>query len=252
MRSSQAADHRREVPRPVAVLGKEFASGAATGLHDHPRGQLLHAISGLMTARTERGTWMVPPGHALWIPGGVRHDVVMHGPVAMRTAYLGSGSAGPLPADCRVIEVSALLKASLLAFLEEAPLYDEGGRGGHLAALVVDEVARASAAPLSLPMPADPRLARLCRALVERPDAGLGLDGWAVTVGVSRRTLTRLFRAQTGLSFGAWRRRLRLLQAAARCAEGEPLARAAARVGYGSAATFRAMARRELAGRKTC
>lgn len=248
MRSTNAADYQH-VPRPVAVMSKAFASGSSTGRHSHPRGQLLHAVSGLMAARTERGTWIVPPGYALWIPAEIQHDIAMHGAVAMRTAYIGADLAPALPRDCRVLEVSALLKAALLALVEEPVLYDEAGRGGHLAALVVDEIIRAAIAPLSLPLPQDPRLARLARTLLEQPGLTLGIDGWATEVGVSRRTLTRLFRAQTGLSFAAWRRRLRLLQAAARCATGEPLAQAAARVGYESPAAFRAMARREFAGK---
>jgi AraC-like DNA-binding protein len=167
----------------------------------------------------------------------------------MRTAYLSCELAPALPRDCRVLEVSALLKAALLALVEEPVLYDEAGRGGHLAALIVDEIVRATVAPLSLPLPQDPRLARLARTLLDHPGSTLGIDGWASEIGVSRRTLTRLFRTQTGLSFAAWRRRLRLLQAAARCAAGEPLAQAAASVGYESAAAFRAMARREFAGK---
>lgn len=77
------------------------------------------------------------------------------------------------------------------------------------------------------------------------PTSRRDLDGWADEIGASRRTLTRLFRDQTGFSLGAWRRRLRLLTAAARLADGEPPARVAVSVGYRSIAAFRSIARRE-------
>ena len=93
------------------------------------------------------------------------------------------------------------------------------------------------------------RGSRSSRALLEEPGSTLDLDGWADRIGASRRTLTRLFRAQTGLSFGAWRRRLRLLTAAARQADGEPMSRITASLGYRSLAAFRAMARREFPDR---
>ena len=51
-----------------------------------------------------------------------------------------------------------------------------------------------------------------------------GRDGqlvdWADSSGLSRRTLTRLFRRETGQSFSAWRQRVRLLEALARLGAG--------------------------------
>lgn len=241
-----AKPHYPEVDRTVIAVAKEFAAGSRTGRHSHARAQLIHAIDGLMVASTAGGAWVVPKGHALWMPAGIEHDVAMRGAVAMRTAYVRSDAAPGLPQDCRVLLVTPLLEAALVALAAEPPAYDETGRGGHLAAIVLDEIARAPATPFALPVPADPRLARLARSLIAAPGSGLDIDGWAEAVGVSRRTLTRRFRAETGLSFGAWRRRLRLLEAAARQAEGEPVERIAAALGYRSAAAFRAMARREL------
>jgi AraC-like DNA-binding protein len=98
-------------------------------------------------------------------------------------------------------------------------------------------------APFTLPIPQDPRLAR---ALIQDPGLPHSIDDWGEIIGLSRRSLTRLFRSQTGVSFGCWRRRLRLLTAAARHADGEPIARVEASLGYESVAAFRAMARREF------
>lgn len=238
---SRAYQH---IDRPVAVMVKEYDAARFCGRHRHPRAQLVQAVDGLIVVGAESGSWVVPAGFALWTPAELDHDVTMHGPAVLRTIYIRPGAAPDLPADCRVIAVSALLDAALTALAEEPVLYDASGRGGHLAALVLDEIVRADATPFALPVPADPRLARLARALIADPGSALDIDGWAETVGVSRRTLTRLFRVQTGLSFGDWRRRLRLLRAATRMADGEPLARVAASLGYRSPAAFRAMARR--------
>lgn len=242
-RSLQADDYQ-DVPRPVAVLAKDFASGTRTGAHSHPRAQLLYATAGLMVVTTEDGTWAVPAGHALLIPPGVVHDVVMHGAVAMRTAYLTTAALAAPPPVCRVLRVSPLLDVALGALAAEPVLYDAEGRGGHLAALVLDEIARAPDASFALPLPRDARLRRLCRELIDDPGLGHDLDAWADRIGVGRRTLTRRFRQETGLSFAAWRRRVRLLEAMTRQARGGSASRIAAAVGYGSARAFRTMARR--------
>jgi AraC-like DNA-binding protein len=96
-----------------------------------------------------------------------------------------------------------LLEAALVALSAEPPAYDTTGRGGHLASLILDEITRAPTTPFALPVPADRRLRQLAQRLIEHPGSPLDIDHWANEVGVSRRTLTRVFRAQTGLSFGA-------------------------------------------------
>lgn len=223
-----------DVPRPVALFAGDYCAGASTGRHRHGRGQLLHASSGLMRLATEQGHWVVPLGHAVWIPGAVEHEVFMHGEVAMRTVYVAADVAARLPGVCKVIEVSALLRATIMALAKEPVLYDEGGRGGHLANLILDEIACSIAAPLALPMPRDRRLSLLVRELMAQPALELNLDDWAQRIAMSRRSLTRSFRSETGLSFGAWRRRMRAMTAATLMADGTSLAVAARQVGYRS------------------
>jgi len=245
MRSTLAQDYQ-DVPRPVAVMAKDFPSGATTGWHGHSRAQLLYATAGLMVATTADGTWAVPAGHALLIPPGVMHDVAMHGTVSMRTAYLTPEALAAAPSACRVLRVSPLLDIALVTLADEPILYDVAGRGGHLAALVLDEIDRAPDTPFALPLPQDSRLRRLCRALIDDPGLDGGIDAWAEAVGVSRRTLTRRFREETGLSFGAWRRRVRLLEAMTRRARGASLHEVTAAVGYRSPRAFQSMMQRTL------
>ncbi len=246
MRSTDHSDYQN-VPRPIAAMAKSFLDRAETGEHSHPRGQLLHAIEGVMLARTIEGAWLVPPGHALCIPPGVRHNVGMRGAVAMRTIYLRADAAIALGPSCRVIPVSALLREAIVALTEEDILYDEAGRGGHLAALIVDEIGRAATTRFDLPMPREKRLVAICDTMIADPALERDLDGWANTAGLSRRALTRGFRAETGLSFGAWRRRLRTLNALTRIESGEPVSVTAHKVGYKSPSALTAMIRREMA-----
>jgi hypothetical protein len=195
-------------PRPVSTYRELYEDGATTGWHRHVRGQLLTASRGAMTVRTGDGAWLVPPGTALWIPPALEHEVGMRGTVAMVSAYLAAPPAG-LPAGGGLLAVTPLLAAAVGALADEPPDYAEDGRGGALAALVVDELARARPAPTALPLPHDPRLRALCQHLLVDPFDPTGLDGWAGRVGMSRRSLTRHFRAETGLSLLAWRRAAR-------------------------------------------
>lgn len=242
MRSQEHA-HYQGVARPVAVLAKPFANGARTGWHLHPRGQVLYATHGLMLAQTAGGTWAVPTGHALLIPPGVRHNIVMHGPVEMLTAYVSKAAWAKMDASgCRVVRVSRLMDAALAALVEEPVHY--GQRGRHLAALILEEIARAPVADLALPMPDPSPLREQCEALIGAPEGVANLDAWAERLGVSRRTLTRRFREQTGISLGDWQRRLRQLSALRLESQGVAWKEIAAAVGYGSPQALRAMLRR--------
>jgi len=232
------------VPRAVAVMAKEYPAGASTQPHFHPRGQLLHAVNGVMLAKTAQGAWIVPPRHALWIPPHTVHCVDFRVPVSLRTAYIRAEEAAAIPPRCKVLAVSVLLREAILGLLDEPVLYEEDGRGGALATLVIHEIGRAAKAEFELPLPTDKRLAALCEALIENCALPLDIDDWVDRFGLSRRTFTRRFRAETGLSFADWRRRLRAMNAAALLSEGAKAEATARKVGYRSASALVAMMRR--------
>ncbi|MDN3565553.1 helix-turn-helix domain-containing protein [Paeniroseomonas aquatica] len=226
------------VDRPLAGFQRDYVDGESVPRHAHSRAQLLYATHGVMRISTDAAGFIVPPGRALWMPAAVPHVTAMQGPVAMRALFLRADAAAAGPAAVTVLAVSALLRELVLAACAEPLEWDEAGRGGHLAALILDEIARAPALPLGVPAVRDPRLQRLAEALRAEPARDLGLEDWARHCGASPRTLTRLFRAETGMSFGRWRQMLRLAEAAALLARGMPPARAAAAVGYASAPAF--------------
>ncbi|MGX9966521.1 helix-turn-helix domain-containing protein [Roseomonas sp. F4] len=226
------------VDRPLAAFARDYADGEHTPRHMHGRVQLIYATQGVMRITTDEAGFMVPPLHALWMPAATAHQVVTQGQVAMRALFLRADAARAGPAATTVLAVSPLLRELILAACAEPLEWDPQGRGGHLAALILDEIARAPALPFRVPEPQDPRLKRLAAALRTDPASTRTLEDWAELAGASPRTLERRFRAETGLSFARWRQTLRLTEAAARLAGGEPPARAAAAVGYASAPAF--------------
>ena len=103
-------------------------------------------------------------------------------------------------------------------------------------------------APLSLnaPLPSEPRLAQACRTLLEQPSLEVGIDDMTRQVGMSRRTFTRLFRQQTGISFVEWRQQACLLAAVVRLGHGEAVTRVASDLGYSSPSAFSSVFRKVL------
>ncbi|GGF09504.1 transcriptional regulator [Aliidongia dinghuensis] len=244
--STDPNDYQR-VPVKVAAMAKDFPPGHVVGEHVHERAQLVYAVSGVMRVTTRDGTWVVPTHRAVWVPPGEPHQIRMSGAVAMRTLYIAKDATASLPSRCGVIEVGPLLRELILAATDHPPDQpDPTGRMALIGALVLVELRSVPVMPLHAPLPRDPRLVAVCRALIDDPARPEGLEAWADRVGASARTLARLFRAETGMSFAAWRQQTRLIEALARLAEGQSVSLVARDLGYDSASAFTAMFRRTL------
>src|SRR6185436_6488299 len=78
--------------------------------HSHDWHQMIYASRGVMTVNTSRGSWVVPPRRAVWVPAGIVHEVEMSASVSMRTIYVRTDLSNALPKDCCVVNVSPLLR----------------------------------------------------------------------------------------------------------------------------------------------
>jgi Helix-turn-helix domain len=212
-----------------------FTLPTAPGWH-----QLLYASRGVMSVHTAAGTWAVPRDRAVWIPAGDVPEVVVHGRADVRAIYLPSALWADLVTPCRVVAAPALLRELILHLARVCPLDLAVPAHRRLADVLVDHVIDLPDAPLRLPMPADPRALAVAHSLLADPAAPLRHPG------ASRRTIERLFATETGLSLGAWRRRLRIIEALRRLAENEPVTAVALAVGYTTPSAFTAMFRAEL------
>lgn len=235
-----------DAPRPVAAMAKSWNDGDQIPLHIHRRGQLIHAVSGVMRIETAEAAWIVPPALALWMPPQYPHGMAMRGRLEMRTVYIAPLECKMLPWHPMLVEIGGLMRELILAALEEPLDYVESGRGGLIAQMILAELARMQDRKLAVPMPRDPRALRVAQALFNNPDIAVGLDQWADRAGASRRTLARLFRAETGFSFSEWRARLRAIDGMAQLSAGSSIGVIASSVGYASPSAFSAMVRRNF------
>lgn len=232
--------------RPVAVFALDFAQGARTGHHDHPFGQLVHAESGVMRVVSARGTWIVPPQRAVWIPMGIDHEVVMVTSVKMRTVYVVREALPEAPTESCVVAVSPLLRELILEALRLPRPYPLGGAEERLFQVLLDALRFRDVLPLHLPAPTSPHSGAIAEALHDDPADGRTLAGWAKATGWSSRTLARAFRDETGLTFGAWRAQLRLLRALELLGMGKSVTNVAMSLGYDSVSAFVSRFRRHL------
>jgi len=214
--------------------------------HQHPEDQLVYASQGVMTVRTEAGTWVVPAQRAVWIPAGIPHSVQMSGAVSMRTIYLRARMVRRLPRACCVINVSPLLQQLIVHLCSYGKLSRRSKVHAHLIDVLVDQLEAVKTVPLQLPTPSDQRAARVAAALQSDLGESRSVDWACKKAGASKRTIERLFRQETRLSLGKWRQQLRLLRSLQLLAAGEKITSAALEAGYSTPSAFIAMFRKAL------
>jgi len=234
------------LPAPVSTLVYDFTHGHTIAPHFHPEDQLVYATRGVMTVRTDHGTWVVPPRRAVWIPAKTPHSIVMSGPVSMRTLYLRVRMARSLPRNCCVVNVSPLLQELILHACRFPRMSRRVKSHAHLIDLILDQLETVQAIPLQLPTPADERAQRVAAILHRDPSDERSLAALCRHAGASKRTIERIFERETSLSLGKWRQQLRLLRSLQLLAAGEKITSAALEAGYSTPSAFIAMFRKAL------
>jgi len=232
--------------RPILSLSWTAEGPHRAAAHRHPRAQIVCPTKGAYWVATPQGSWLAPPGQAVWIPPHVRHEVYSHGSVEALLLFVDIAHAGGLPRTCMAVEVSPLLRALFGRAVEHGNDYAAGGPAARLARVLLDELARMAAAPFFLPLSRDRRLSRLMERLLAAPADEARLDALASGAGASPRTLARLFRRDTGMTFAEWRTRLRLIAAIDRLGRGATVTDVAFELGYSSASAFTYMFRRSV------
>ena len=200
-----------------------------------------------MTVTTPSAAFVVPPQRAVWMPGGVTHRIDARSDLAMRTLYIEISEATDLPSEVCVLQVSLhLLRELVVAAVAADTEYEPDSPQSRIMAVILDQIRAQPVVSLALPMPTDPRLLRLAQSLIANPADQRDLGEWAKEVGASKRTLTRLFPAQTGMSFRSWRQQRRLLRALELLASGDNVTVVALELGYENTSAFISMFRRCL------
>jgi AraC-like DNA-binding protein len=155
---------------------------------------------------------------------------------------LTTGLTGIENGECRVVEVAPLLRELVLRAVDRMGLDSRVAHDAHMIGLLEDEIGAAMTdsgdSPLVLPMPSDEHAFALARDVLEKPSTAESVDDMAKRHGAARRTLERRFREETGMSFGMWRQKARLLDSIRLLADGRSVTDTALECGYSSVSAF--------------
>lgn len=237
-------------PRPVMIRAARCPSRLTIPAHSHRRSELVYVRSGTLRVTADDALFTVAPRNAILIPAGTVHDMRMVSDTNVVTIYIApSAPAGP-PERCRNLPISDLLRELMRAAADIPDAYEPGGRDAHVMSLIAAEVAWLTAQP-SVPVPPtqvpkDARLLRVCRRILQELDRDWTIDDAATAAGMGRRTFTRSFRGDMGVSFSGWIEQARLNAAVGRLNAGASITDVAFESGYNSPSAFATMFKRRL------
>ena len=207
--------------------------GYHTPWHSHHAGQLWRIAAGLLVIETPLGRSVVPAKHIGWIPPGQQHAAFSESAIEGCAVYLDPAHCEGLPEKATLFESDDFTDALFSRLSVAGSEYDP-----RKLILLLEELALASQVRFYLPVPTDPRLKNVVRKLLQSVDDNQTVESHASRAGMSVRTFTRRFSAETGMNFVNWRQLARVMQAMEWLAAGKPVGWIALSCGYSSVSAF--------------
>lgn len=217
----------------------ECATPATWTEHVHDTHELLWGARGVLTVEAGGGFFAVPATLGLWIPAGVVHAVKSTQGTDFYCSHISTQLAPQLAPQLtsRTVAVTVPTAAQeLLRHMSNFDMDDSIRKRSEQVVLGLLDVV--DARPMLLPMPSDPRLGLIARALLDDPALDRSLEEWSVHVSISVRNLSRLFHKETGMTFAQWRIHARVRVALGLLAAGYPVSSVSRRVGYNNPSAF--------------
>jgi AraC-like DNA-binding protein/quercetin dioxygenase-like cupin family protein len=226
----------------VHMVARPEAKGTRLAPHMHRESQLVYAAAGTMQVTTPKGRWLVPPNRAVWVPARLPHAIDVLADIEMRMLYFDlawlkrEGHGRKLGKEF-VVRVSPLLHQTIVALFDDR---NEPARTSLLVRLIMLELERAEDSATFIPVPQEPRCRRAADIVLSDPTGDHEIESLARAVGTSARTLSRLFAAETQLSFKSWCQRARIAAAIQRLSVDTSLSvkQLASDLGYASVPAF--------------
>lgn len=229
----------------IALHVSSSGEYAGQSPHTHRKGQLILSLRGAVSCEVEDALWLVPPGHAVWVPGEIPHSCRITKNADTCFLFIEPGAA-VMPETCCTLAITPLVRELVLYLTEQGQVYPPDSKTARLAAVLLENIPDMPVKALHLPVSDHPKIRKMAEALFNEPDDRRTLKQWAAHLAISERSLARRIKEVTGMSFGRWRQQLHLMIALSHLAEGQSVQRVAGMLGYDSVSAFITMFRKAL------
>jgi AraC-like DNA-binding protein/quercetin dioxygenase-like cupin family protein len=242
-----ATSRLADAPHPVFVRAFEYPQGYTGYTHRHRLAQLVYPLRGVVSVETYTGTWVVTTLTAVAIPPWREHRVSAHGNASLRSVFVDPDFHPDLLTEMAAIPVSELLHELIR---EAGRHYTDFETTDDVAAGVIALIVKllpnvpTSETSVWLPRVESELLQPVAYALDADPADPTTVEQWARRLGLSPRHFSRVFKAETGVTFSTWRALHHVKHALVMLAAGHTVTRVAMDLGYASTSSFIEMFKR--------
>lgn len=226
------------LPRPLTMRIQTLPPRSYFDEHSHAWGQLVYAISGVLSVTIPGRSHAISPDQAVWLPAGVVHRVGSLLGADFRSLWIDPAFVAELADAPAVFSVGPLMKALIAELAQLQGKKTDSEYYDRVMQLLFDQLQRADRLAAALPWPQTGVLVRLCETLYADPADSRTAEDWGGEVGMSSRTISRRFEAETGMTLRSWRRQMRLFKAIELLGGGQDITSIAFDLGYNSPSAF--------------
>ena len=220
-----------------------------TAPHRHSFAQLSYTLEGILHIQAQNKIFVVPPNTAIYIPQQTIHQNKTHKNVNITTLYFGKKYQKLLFNDVRLIQLTELIKNIINKICVVALEELSTPKGKRLIATLMDEIVTSeSIHNTELTVTEHPLIIKLYEIFRKTKSIYPSIEQAAKLIHVSPRTLLRIFKKETGMSFIIWKQRYLFIKAIELLKKYHRTSLVADRLGYKSDSAFISMFKKMSGG----
>lgn len=180
-------------------------------------------------------------GRGMWLPVGTTYSSEFDDEDVIWAIEFDPGRAATSQAG--LVHIDSELEDLLMQF--SSPLTFRAGAEANRSRMF-DLIERLVRTPAGLVLPVNPPARAVAERLLAEPGSRWSADDWAAWAHLSTRSLQRIFRTETGMTFAEWRLECRMWNAERHLRRGRPVRSVSRLVGYENHSAFTRAFRRHL------
>ncbi|GAB3848074.1 AraC family transcriptional regulator [Nesterenkonia populi] len=218
----------------IRGMGEQLPRPVEWEEHAHPFHELLWNPRGASAIGAGQRVWTVAGAHGLWVPAGTRHTGRAGAGTLYRATFFDPETVAAISEAPVGVTITPLL-AGLLDYVDTQELTE--GERSRAEAVIIDLI-RPSGPEVTLHLPQRDPARGIAETVLEDVAAAPSAAEWARRLGISPRTVTRSFQAETGVGYARWAAEARVHRALELLPSGMSVAETAEEVGFASSSAF--------------
>jgi len=184
-------------------------------LHQHEKAQLVYVESGFQYLTVAGKIYLLPQGHAAWIPPNATHKTNSHSEkIKLMVIFFDVDKELPFYQQVGIFSAPPVLQEMIKYAEKWSQIKEESPTETLFLGALYNELPQfaAQALPLYLVLPEDKRVRKAIDYLHTHYTRNIGMEELSLQAAVSLRTLERIFKKETGLTLSKYQQMLRIIK----------------------------------------